>query len=257
MSTLQTLAVTVSRTPLSLGDVLQFLHQRGRLQPLLYEVAAERLILTAAREAGLTIATDALQRAGDRFRYRHGLASAEQTHTWLAAQRLTVEDFEAVLERDLLVEKFKHHLSEPRLAAHFAAHRDRYAQAQLRQIVVASEEVARELLAQLTDEGRDFADLAREHSLHGPSRLTGGSLGLVPRYALPPTATEAIFAAKPSAVVGPVSTDQGIHLFLVEALPEPVLDDATAAVIRQELFDAWLKDKLQDVRIDLSWLQSS
>ena len=45
-----------------------------------------------------------------------------------------------------------------------------------------------------------------------------------------------------------------MSLFLVEALPEPVLDDATAAVIRQELFDAWLAEHLREMRIDLSWL---
>jgi parvulin-like peptidyl-prolyl isomerase len=201
--------------------------------------------------------TDAdLQQAADRFRHRHGLAGAEQTRQWLAAQGLSVDDFEAVLERDLLVGRFKEHLTQPGVAEHFAAHRERYAQARLRQIVAASEGEARELLAQLTDEGRDFAELAREHSRHGPSRLVGGSLGVVPRHALPAAAAEAVFAARAGAVVGPVATDQGWHLFQVEALAEPLLDDATAAVIRQELFNAWLKEQLQRVRLDLSWLEA-
>jgi parvulin-like peptidyl-prolyl isomerase len=159
---------------------------------------------------------------------------------------------EAGLERDVLVARFREYLTGPHVAGHFAAHRDRYAQARLRQIVVTSEEVARELLAQLTDEGRDFAELARAHSRHGPSRPAGGSLGLVPRYALP--AAEAIFAARAGAVVGPVAGAEGFHLFLVEALHEPTLDDPTAAVIRQELFDAWLQNQLNEMRIDLSRL---
>jgi peptidylprolyl isomerase len=240
-----------------LPEFLRFLKLRRRLLPLLYEATAERLVLAAARDAGLTVATDELQHAADHFRHRHGLGSAEHMRHWLAREGLSVADFESALERDLLTVKFRLHLTQPRLADHFAASRDRHAQAQLRQIVVASEEVARELLIHITAEGQDFAELARAHSLHTPSRLAGGSLGLVPRHALPAAAADAIFAARPGAVVGPFAGGEGFHLFLVESLHEAALDDATAAVIRQELFDAWLKDRLRDIRIDLSWLQSS
>jgi parvulin-like peptidyl-prolyl isomerase len=250
-------AATLDGVSLSPHDLLVRLHQRRRLVPLLREAVVEQVLLLQARQAGLSVSDADLQQAADRFRHRLGLGSAEQTRQWLTREGLTVEEFEAGLECDLLVEKFKHHLAQPRLADHFVAQRDRYAQAQLRQIVVGSEEVARELLAQIIDEGCDFAALACEHSLHGPSRLAGGSLGLVPRYTLPPASAEAIFAARAGTVIGPVAGEQGFHLFLVEALAEPTLDEQTATAIRQELFDAWLKDRLQDVRIDLSWLQSS
>jgi hypothetical protein len=35
-------------------------------------------------------------------------------------------------------------------------------------------------------------------------------------------------------------------------LHQRALDDTTAAVIRQELFDAWLQDQLWEMRIDLT-----
>lgn len=236
--------------------VLHLLHRRGQLRGLALSALAEEIAISAARAAGLSVADADLQHAANRFRQRHGLTTTEQTNRWLAADGLSVEDFEAGIERDLLIDKFKDHLATDRVDGHFAAHRERHARAQLRQIVVASEEIARELLAQVNHEGSDFAELARAHSLHDPSRGSGGSLGLVPRYALPEPAAATIFSAKPGAVVGPVATERGFHLFLVEALTEPVLDDVAATVIREELFTAWLQEQLRDVRIDLSGLES-
>lgn len=106
----------------------------------------------------------------------------------------------------------------------------------------------------MADEGRDFADLARAHSLDPASRPTGGSFGAVLRPALPAAVAERVFAARPGDVVGPVATERGFALFLVEELLPADLDEETAAVIRQEVFDAWLAEQFRDVRIDLSWL---
>jgi parvulin-like peptidyl-prolyl isomerase len=198
-----------------------------------------------------------LQRAADLFRHRHGLTSAAETQRWLDAAGITIEEFEAVIVRDLLISQYKHHLTQPRVAEHFAAHRNRYAQAQLRRIVVDSEELARELMAQLTDEGRDFAELARQHSLDGATRRAGGSMGLVRRAEMPADVAAAVFGAKAGHFVGPVAVEGSYLLYLVEELPEPTLDEATAALIRDELFAAWVREQSNAVQIDLSWLQST
>jgi predicted double-glycine peptidase len=60
----------------------------------------------AAHEAGLSVSDGELQQAADHFRQSHGLTSAERTRQWLAREGLTVDEFEAGLERDLLLAKF-------------------------------------------------------------------------------------------------------------------------------------------------------
>jgi putative peptide maturation system protein len=254
MTDLSLLVVSSGGLSLSLRDWLVYLKRRGQLLPLLRQGTVDHLVARRAAEAGLSVTDAELQAAADAFRRRHGLASAADTGAWLARQGLTVDDFERSLEADLLAAKFRDHLTRDRLPGHFAAHRDRYARARLREIVVASEGTARELLAQVADEGSDFAELARAHSLDDASRPTGGSLGTVPRLALLSSAAEAIFSARRGAVVGPVATDRGYALFLVEELLPAELDEATAALIRRELFDAWLAEQLRDLRVDLSWL---
>jgi parvulin-like peptidyl-prolyl isomerase len=242
---------------LSLAECLASFKRRGRLAPLLREAALERLLKARAAEAGIAVTRAELQTAADSFRRQHGLDSAVATSAWLARNGFTTDDFEQNLECDVLADKLKDHLTRQRIPEHFAAHRDRYARARLRQIMVPSEGIARELLAQITNEGRDFAGLAREHSFDGPSRLAGGSIGTLARCQLAPAMAESVFAAHPGAVVGPLASQDGWRLFLVEELPAPELDGPTAAVIREELFNAWLSEQLRDLRVDLSCLNPS
>ena len=254
MNFLQSPTVTVPGTALSIGDILRSLHQRSRLKPLLLNAAIECLALEGARAAAMSVLEAELQHAADQFRYRQGLGNAEQTRQWLASEGLTPDDLEQILERDLLIEKFRRHLADSRLVEHFEANRDCYARVLLRLIVVGAEGTARELKAQILEEGQHFAELASKHSLHGPSRLAGGSVGVVARHILSPELGDTIFASSVGDVVGPLPSNDGFRLFLVEELLPSELDDETQTVIRQEFFQSWVNERLRDVRIDLSFL---
>ena len=255
MNELSSAIVTLGEVALSVSDWLVYLKRGCRLLPLLREAVLDRLIVQRAMEAGLAVTDGDLQQAADRFRLRNGLTGAEQTRAWLSQQGLTQEDFETGLEGNLLREKFKLHLTEPLLAEHFKTHGDSYARARLRLILVAREDLARELAIQIRDEGQDFAELARAHSLH-PSRNQGGLLGLVMRRQLAAASADAVFAARPGEVVGPLATPKGFQLFLIEALEGPSLDSALVTRIRQELFDAWLRDQFAAHPLDFPLLPS-
>ena len=138
---------------LSLHELLQTLKLRGQLTSLIAAAVVEKVVAAAAAKAGIRVGDAELQQAADRFRYRHGLTKAEQTRGWLDQNGLTTEDLEERLASELLVEKFKDHLARARLVEHFAACKDQYVQARLRLIVVPTEDLARELLAQITAEG--------------------------------------------------------------------------------------------------------
>lgn len=246
---------TAGDLALTAAELVGFLHRRRLLSSVALAALAEKAIRSAAEQANLRIPDDELQHAANRFRQRHGLTTASQTHDWLAEEGLSLEEFEDSLEQPLLRNKLLHHLTDDRLTTHFTTYSDSYARTQLSQIVVASEDAARELLCQLHHDGRDFEELARAHSLEPHARATGGSLGIVRRPQLHPAVATAVFAATPGEVVGPVATDRGVHLIRVEAILPAELDDVTASLIRQELFDGWLKEQLQGIEIDLSCLE--
>jgi parvulin-like peptidyl-prolyl isomerase len=233
---------TADGQSVSPSDCLHFLRRHGRLRAVALQALAAKVVLEAARDAGLTVSAEELQQASNRVRQRNGLGSADRTHQWLGQQGRSVRDFEADLEQTLLAEKLKDHLTRNRVADHFAARRDDYARVRLRVIVVPREDLARELLSQVRDDGRDFADIARQHSLHA-SRADGGDLGMVWRYRLP----DAVAGAASGDVVGPLASSDGFQLFLVEDVRPPELDDATRTHVRDELFDRWLGERLKDV----------
>jgi parvulin-like peptidyl-prolyl isomerase len=238
-----------------LRDVFLALRRRRRLRPLALEVLAEQVILQAARDAGLSVTAAELQQAADRFRRRYGLNSAELANAWLAWHGLSVVDFEDALDRDLLIDKWKDHLTRDRIAPHFAANQAGYARLGLRLILVPRQDLARELVAQIREEGRDFAELAREHSLH-PSRAEGGRLGLLMRRQLPLEIADVVFAARAGEVVGPLAGPQGFQLFLIETHRPAELDAELAGIIRQELFDAWLKEQLANGKLEFPLLEA-
>ena len=63
--------------------------------------------------------------------------------------------------------------------------------------------------------GKDFAELAKKNS-EGPSASRGGELGWFPRGAMVKAFEDAAFALKEGEVSGPVRTQFGFHLILVE-----------------------------------------
>jgi peptidyl-prolyl cis-trans isomerase C len=89
------------------------------------------------------------------------------------------------------------------------------ARAHARHILVAEEQVCRDLKSQIA-EGADFAALAREHS-ECPSGRRGGDLGEFGRGQMVREFDEVVFMAPVGEVQGPVKTQFGYHLIEVTA----------------------------------------
>ena len=86
----------------------------------------------------------------------------------------------------------------------------------VRHILLESEEEANEVLVEL-DGGADFATLAQERSV-GPTGPNGGDLGCAPAANYVEPFAEAVLAAETGQYVGPVQTQFGWHVILVEGV---------------------------------------
>ncbi|MDN3556777.1 peptidylprolyl isomerase [Halomonas maura] len=87
------------------------------------------------------------------------------------------------------------------------------AQASARHILVSSEEQCQALKAEI-EGGRDFAEVAREHS-QCPSGKQGGELGSFGPGQMVPEFDKVVFSAELNKVQGPVKTQFGYHLLEV------------------------------------------
>jgi peptidyl-prolyl cis-trans isomerase D len=144
-------------------------------------------------------------------------------------------------------------VTERQVDKYFADNKATFDRARLSRLTVASEGKAQELLSQARDDGKDFAELTRQHSLDPRAKETGGITGLIPRKRLPPMVEIAVFSAKPGEIVGPFRLRNNYHLFKVDALVSGELTPLVRAFIRRQLFRRWLADqaKLAGVEIKL------
>ena len=98
---------------------------------MLLDAFVEHYLVNRARRAGLSVNDQELQQAADNFRLRNGMASSEQTTQWFNREAITAEDFAAGLERDLLVEKLRRTIADPKVQEVFNANTARFARVRL------------------------------------------------------------------------------------------------------------------------------
>ncbi len=97
---------------IGVAEVVDYLRITGHFAPALREVVERKVTADAARKQGIKVTAKQLQKAADTFRAVQGLTKARDTKSWLASNGLSVEAFEAYLETNLLVSKFKDRLNK-------------------------------------------------------------------------------------------------------------------------------------------------
>jgi parvulin-like peptidyl-prolyl isomerase len=239
-------AVEVDGTQIDLADVLRRARWRAqaRFQARFMEEAADAFFIRReAGRRGLNVSPAELQQAADDFRRAHKLHEVWSTERWLAANHLTREDWELMLEEDLLTFKLREVLTTSQVEKYFAENRLSFDSATISHIVVPDAEAAKELRAQIVEEGAYFYALARRHSQDAGTRPAGGYLGKVKRAELEAAMEAAVFSARGGDVVGPFKTEAGWRLVRIEALHPGRLDEVTSEEIKSWLFNEWLNEQ--------------
>jgi parvulin-like peptidyl-prolyl isomerase len=154
---------------------------------------------------------------------------------------------EMLLERTALTELVGAlQVSPQELLDYFERNRAGYAhpeRVQIRQIVVADAQRARELHAKLRA-GADFSALARENSL-GPEARNGG---LLPAFAAGelPEVFDRAFQLKPGQTSEVIESPHGYHIFLlVDKIPA---QEAEFQTVREELLGRLRRQRLTELR---------
>jgi parvulin-like peptidyl-prolyl isomerase len=249
-------AVVHAEDTLSLGDFLAAMKRSRRLRPMLLDAFVENYLVQRARRAGLSVNDLELQQAADNFRLKNGMASAEQTTQWFNREAITSDDFAAGLERDLLVEKLRQTIANPRLQEVFDANTARFVRVRVKRILVTTEAEAREVIDNITNNRATFEDMARQKSLDLITRNVGGEAGIVRRVDLAQPLGDAIFNAEVGKLIGPVQAGQGFLVFRVEEFLPALMDENIQAGLRKEIFDAWLRNELSRAPIQFPLLEA-
>lgn len=120
-------------------------------------------------------------------------------------------------------------------------------------ILVATEEEAQSAKDRI-DGGEEFSAVAMELGTDGTAP-NGGSLGCEQLGLYVPAFAEAAYNAPLGEVAGPVQSDFGFHLILVESKEEPSLEQLKEEINQgrvADLVDAWIVDEVEtaDITVD-------
>jgi parvulin-like peptidyl-prolyl isomerase len=118
-------------------------------------------------------------------------------------------------------------------------------------ILVATEEEAQELRAQIVDEGAVFEEVAAEHSTDTSNNYRGGNLGWFGSGDMVAAFEEAAFATEIGEISEPVQTDFGWHLIKVyDKIDQPTTFFEQEGQ-KQEQFQAMIEEWKEDADIEI------
>lgn len=225
--TADTVVATVNGTDITLGELI-ILREKlpAQYQALPDDMLFKGLIDQAIQQTALE------QSVAESATKRDELWMRTDRRSYLAGKALQTVVQAAVTDAALQAAYDEKYANAPAAKEYSAQH-----------ILVDSEEKAKELKAQI-DGGADFAELAKANSTDTGSAVNGGDLGWFGPGMMVKPFEDAVVAATPGTVVGPVQTDFGWHIIKVNEARDaakPTLDavrDELAAELEQKVVEA-------------------
>jgi parvulin-like peptidyl-prolyl isomerase len=237
-------AITITNT-----DILQQIKLSCKIPEIIEQIVTHQIVTNAAKEAGINVETEELQEAADIFRLVNKLNSAEDTWVWLEKHGLSIDNFEEMVYTSVLFGKLSQNLFVDKIEPYFFEHQLEYAGVVMYEVVLDDEDLALELFYAVQEGEMSFYDVAHKYIEDTELRRKGGYLGTLRRKDLKPELSAAVFSATPPQLLKPIVTSKGIHLIFVEEIVQPQLDNILRQQIITDLFDAWIKQKIEQVEL--------
>ena len=231
-------------TTINPEEILDFLKRGTLLKEVCQKILSEKIIERAVHEKNITVTPEEIQTEADNIRREKRLEKASDTLAWLEEQMLTPDEWEIAIKTDLLAQKLAKHLFDKEVEKFFAQNRldfDRFA---LYQIIVPYEQLAQEIFYQIEEEEISFYQAAHLYDIDERRRYHCGYEGKLYRWNLKPDIAAVVFGATLGTVIGPIKTEQGYHLFMIEEFIQAELTPERHQEILDRLFQEWLQSEL-------------
>ena len=165
--------------------------------------------------------------------------------TWLAEQLVSPYDWEIGIRSQLLAQKLAQTLFAKEAEKFFHQNRQEFEQIVLYQIIVTCEKLAQELYYQIEEDEISFYEAAHIYDIDEHRRQKCGYEGKIYRWAMQPSIAEVVFGSPPQHLIGPLRSEQGYHLLLVEEVIAAELTPQIYQEIINNMFQQWLTSEVQ------------
>jgi hypothetical protein len=165
---------------------------------------------------------------------------------WCQHKNVTAEYFNAVILRELQVEKFKQAYFANQVESEFLRAKSDFDQIEFSLIQITDLSLAQELFFQLRDDGASFSQLAQQYSL-GSERQTGGWVGPVSMSTLPVEIAALLSNGQAGNIYGPVPIADRFWIIRLERLLLARLSEATYSNVMNRLYNRWLQAQVREL----------
>lgn len=234
---------------ISKEDVWDEIKLSYQLPQIAEQIITRKIVTLAAKEAGIEVTTEELQQAADKVRIMSQLNDAKSTWEWLEKHRLSLDDFEKVVENTIMSTKLAAHLFQDKVEPYFYEHQLDYSGAIIYEIIFDDEDEAIEVFYEIQEGEISFYDAAQQYIQDKELRRKGGYRGKVNRTQMPPEVSSAVFAASPPQSLQPIVTSKGVHLIVVKEIVTPELDQKLFTIILLNLFKKYLQKQVNNYTI--------
>jgi parvulin-like peptidyl-prolyl isomerase len=236
--------INLSKVSIEPAEIVSHLKKGIQVKELCLNILHQKIITRAAQQRNLTVTPEEIQAEANRQRYEKHLEKAEETLAWLADQLISPDDWEAGIRERLLSQKLSESLFSKEVEKFFAQNRLDFQQVVLYQIIVPYDKVAQELFYQIEEEEISFYEAAHLYDIDEKRRQQCGYEGKLYRWSLKPDIAAVVFIASPKQVIGPVKTDLGYHLLMVDEFIPAALTPEISKEIMERMFKEWLASEL-------------
>jgi PPIC-type PPIASE domain len=240
----------VNEQPISLEQAIEYLQTSGRLQEFLLDILSQHILTQEVQsKVQLDLSSATIEQFLIDFRTENELIDPNVFQAWLASYGWNYETFRQQLIWNLSLSHLQDQISQPQLHDYFQERKPLLDRVVLSWIGVDTEEQAKTLREEL-DWGADFAQLVEAH-FH-PNDPDSSALEVSLTWEeIPEVLIDLVDAAEAGDLLEPIAIEDQWYVFRVEAFQPAELDEGLAAELRDELFEQWLAEQVQQTTVTL------
>ncbi len=236
--------IEISQTSVEPDELVTFLKRNIQLKEVCQKILYQKIINQAAQERGIKVTPEEIQADANRQRYEKRLEKASETLAWLTDQMISPDDWEAGICDRLLYQKLANSLFSKEVEKAFAQNRLDFDQVLLYQIIVSDGKIAQELFYQIEEREISFYEAAHLYDIDEKRKAQCGCEGKLERWKFKPDMAAIIFEAQLGQVIGPLQTEQGYHIWMVEEFIPAELTPQRYQELLDSMFKEWLSSEL-------------
>jgi len=221
--------VTVGDVKITATDYHKLLEQNPSSKDALVRLIDNQVVINQAKAQNIEVTDAEVDEELKSFTKERFNNDPKQLEEALKSYNITQDDLKRDIKITLLARKMAAvgvTISDQEMKDYYEKNKETLGspeQVKARHILVKDEAKAKEIFEKVKATPADFEKLAKENSEDPSNKDQGGDLGFFGKGAMVPEFEKAAFEAKKGDLVGPVKTDFGYHIILVE--------DKKAAVI--------------------------